>query len=153
MPSSLRAFVQIAHGLHGLEWVDVPLPRLLGVGEDNGHECELKLPDDPVFREVLLDRRCRSPGDLRYLPAAWSKIDLYDPPHCSNGSWDKLHDILNYPWERLVPSTAAPLFNERDQGVTALVSCAPTLAILARILGTVNQTPRNVRLIYWLENA
>lgn len=152
MPASLRAFVQAACGIHGTEWANVVIPS--GFGVDDSPRCELRLPKDPVFLEVLLDKRCRD-DYTRYvaIPSSWSRLDLYDPPYCSNGSWDTFHDILRYPWELLTPHTSSPLFNKKDQDISALVSCAPTLAILARVLGVVHQSPINVRLIYWMENS
>ena len=149
----LRVFVQAAVGVFGTEWADVAIPRWLGVGEDNGPRCELKLPDDPVFAKMLCDKWGRDHGDPQDIPDNWSRLDLYNPPYCSHGSWDTFYTILHYPWEQLVPHTALPLLNKEDQGITALASCAPTLAILARVLGVTNQTPRNVRLIYWMENG
>lgn len=153
MSHSLRTFVQAAAGFHGTEWADVVLPRELSVGLDSGPSCELALPKDPDFAAMLNGGWGRDLEGTNDLPAKWSRLDLYDPPYCSHSSWDTLHTILHYPWERMIPQAALPLLNKKDQDITGLVSCAPTLAILARVLGVVNQTPRNVRLIYWTENG
>lgn len=158
MPSELRAFVQVAYGPHGLNWVGIELPRTLRVPADEGPPAELDLPEhEPLFGVILGGKNDHYGGFLdadepvREIPDGFKELDLYDPPHTRGGTWLTLHEILRHPWESILPHTTAPLFNEEDQGVTALVCCSQSLATLSRLIGFLNQAPSNIRLVFWLE--
>lgn len=157
MVSELRAFVQVATGLHGITWMSAELPTTLCVPEDEGPSNELDLPDDVLF-SVILGRQSEHYGwflDVddasRKIPDDFREVDLYEPPYTRKGTWLTLQEILAHPWESIVPHTASPLFNRADQGLTALSCCAQSLAFLGRLVGFLNQCPSNIRLVFWLE--
>lgn len=159
MPSEIRAFVQIASGIHGVDWVDFPVPLKFRVPEDEGPTNEIRMPQEPVFIGVLDPKNHCYGGNVpreadgHSLPDAYiDGITLYDPPNTRDGRWATFGEILHYPWEEVLPHTTAPLFEGDDVGVMAIDCALKSLAVLARVLGAADQTPNNTRLVYWFSD-